>query len=105
MTASGVAEYEPLWKPMPLTPIQRSIGFRVAEDVLEDLPLGDYIVLECLGLGWQQQEIAELLGVDPSSVSIRLKQLRVLLADSQLHKMLLVRQYVKAVVKGEYHES
>ena len=105
MTQSGIAAaaYNPLafsLKPR-LTSLQRILGLYEAEEYYDRLDLPDQIIIDLLAEGWQQQEIAEVFNVNPSWVSVRLRQVRVKLAQTKLYDKLQVRMDMKEVMRGE----
>lgn len=105
MTVSGTVDvaYNPRafsLKPR-LTPLQRILGFQEAEEYYEMLDLPDQIIIDLLAEGWQQQDIALFFNVNPSWVSVRLRQVRLVLANTKLQDKIQIRLDTKDVFRGD----
>jgi DNA-directed RNA polymerase specialized sigma24 family protein len=77
------------------TPLQKVLGFDVAEEIYDLLPLRAQIIIDCKIEGYTEQEIAEVLGVAQSTVSDTLKKARHTLVRSKLRLILESRQHYK----------
>lgn len=103
MTLSGTVSVESdlAFKAVPMTAMQRVMGFRASEEIYDRLTLKDQLIVDLLAMGWQQYEIAELFEVNRSWVSIRLRQIRAIMATTQLKKNLEIRQEIKSILRGD----
>jgi hypothetical protein len=106
MTQSGVVNATPYnpkafsLKPR-LTPLQRIIGLYEAEEYYDLLDLPDQLIVDLLAEGWQKQEIAQVFNVNPSWISVRLRQVRLVLATTKLQSKIEIRQDTKDVLRGD----
>lgn len=106
LTQSGIANaapYNPLafsLKPR-LTPLQRILGISEAEEYYDMLDLPDQLIIDLMAEGWQQQDIAMVFNVNPSWVSVRLRQVRVVLANTKLKDKIQIRMDTKDVFRGD----
>lgn len=78
-----------------MTPLERVIGFRFSEDIYDHLDITDQVMLDLMVEGWEQKDIAELYCVHKSWITKRLQRIRPYLADTELKRILLLRQEMK----------
>lgn len=96
MTISGTLTVDIIRdKRIPMSPLERIMGFRFSEDLYDQLDITDQIILDMMIEGWQQKDIADLLCVHKSWITIRLHRMRAELANSELHRHLLLRAEMK----------
>jgi len=72
----------------PMMPLEQAVGFKVAEETYDLLPLKHQLVLDLIIAGWNQSQIARCLGVSQSTISLTHKRIRYTLANSKLRLML-----------------
>lgn len=77
------------------TPLQRVLGFEVAEETYDLLDFREQLILDLRIEGWSQEEIGDILGLSQGWVSIIFKRIRFKLATSELRRTLEVRAYYK----------
>lgn len=80
---------------IPMTPMERLIGFRFSEDIYDHLQLTDQLIIDLMLEGWQQNDIAELFCVNKSWITKRLQRIRVYLASTELYRILELRAEMK----------
>lgn len=80
---------------IPMTPLERLIGFQFAEDIYDHLDLPDQIMLDLILEGWQQNDIAELFNVNKSWITKRLQRIRPYIAGTELTRILQLRAEMK----------
>lgn len=73
---------------LPPSPLERILGFKCSEEIYDTLPFKEQLILDLLIMDWNQTEIAEVMEVSQTNISIALKRIRPFLANSMLHKML-----------------
>jgi predicted DNA-binding protein YlxM (UPF0122 family) len=78
---------------LPPTPLQKILGFDVAEEIYDQLPLICQIVLDLRIDGYTMQEIADMLGMPRITVYDQFVKSRYFLA--KLKMTLEVRQFYK----------
>lgn len=93
MTTSGTLTVDIVrGKQIPMTPLERLIGFRFSEDIYDHLDITDQVMLDLMLEGWQQNDIAELFCVNKSWITKRLQRIRPYLASTELKRILQLRQ-------------
>lgn len=96
MTISGTLTVEIVRdKSIPMTPMQKLIGFRFSEDIYDHLQLIDQLIIDLMMEGWQQNDIADLFCVHKSWITIRLHRIRHYLANTELKRTLQLRSELK----------
>lgn len=80
---------------LPQTPLQRVVGFDVAEEIYDDLPFVSQIILDLRMEGYVMQDIADTLGLPYTTVYDTFMRARHYLANSKLKLILETRQYYK----------
>jgi hypothetical protein len=96
MTISGTLTVEIIRdKQIPMSPLERTVGFRFSEDIYDHLELVDQILLDLMIEGWEQQDIARLFCVHKSWISIRLRRIRAYLATTELYRIVALRNELK----------
>lgn len=78
---------------LPMTPLQRIVGFEVAEEIYDKLPLTSQVVLDLRMEGYTMQEIADTIGIPYTTVYDNFVRARFHLAKLKL--TLETRQYYK----------
>lgn len=79
------------WDSITITPLQQVLGFPASEEVYDQLPTRDQLILDLLMAGWNQSQIAKALGISQPTISTRQKQIRYQLSNTQLRLMLEMR--------------
>ena len=82
-------------KKIPMSPLERVVGFRFSEDIYNQLPLIDQLILDLMIEGWQQNDIADLFCVHKSWITVRLHRMRPFLAQTELLRHLQIRADIK----------
>lgn len=82
-------------KYLPMSPLEKIIGFQFSEDIYDHLDLTDQITLDLLIEGWQQNDIADLFNVHKSWITKRLQRIRPYLANTELRRILELRAEMK----------
>lgn len=77
------------------TPLQRVVGFEVAEETYDLLPLFAQLILDCKIEGYTEQDIAAALGLAQSTVNDTFKRARYALLKSKLRLILESRLYYR----------
>lgn len=77
------------------TPLQKILGFEIAEEIYDMLPITAQLIIDLKIEGWTEQEIAKALDIAQSTVNDTFKKSRYILLKSKLHTILEVRQYYK----------
>lgn len=77
------------------SPLQRIVGFEVAEEIYDKLTLLEQIILDLKIVGWTESDIAICLGISQSWVNIVMHKARFKLADTKLYHILKMRQLYK----------
>lgn len=75
-----------------VTPIERVVGFDVAEHAYDLLNFREQLILDLLAAEWSQTQIAGLFGVSQPSIASSVRRIRFKLADSKLRMILDLRQ-------------
>ena len=73
---------------LPMTPIQRVLGFEAAEELYDTMPMREQLIVDLLMAGWNQTQIAQALDVSQSTISVSHKRIRYHLANSKLRVIL-----------------
>jgi DNA-directed RNA polymerase specialized sigma24 family protein len=79
------------------TPLQKILGFELAEEIYDLLPLRAQVIIDLKIEGYTEQEIAQALDVAQSTISDTLKKARHVLVKSKLHLILESRQHYKDI--------
>jgi len=96
MTISGVLNVNIVrGKRIPMSPLEKIVGFRFGEDIYDHLELTDQVILDLIIEGWQQNDIAELFCVHKSWITKRLQRIRPYLASTELDRILRLRAEMK----------
>lgn len=77
------------------TPLQKIVGFEVAEEIYDLLPLNAQLIIDLKIEGWTEQEIAIALNCAQSTVNDTFKKARHTLLRSKLHMILEMRQHYR----------
>jgi predicted transcriptional regulator len=77
------------------TPLEKILGFEAAEETYDMLPLLAQIILDLRIEGYTEKDIANVLGVAQSTVSLTIKRSRVALLQSKLYLVLELRAHYK----------
>lgn len=77
------------------TPLQRIVGFEVAEELYDQLELLEQIILDLKIEGWVETDIAQALNISQPWVNILMHRARFKLADSKLREILELRAHYK----------
>lgn len=80
---------------LPLTPLQKVVGFDVAEEIYDSLPFTSQIILDLKMEECTTQEIADVLGLPYTTVYDTFVRARHYLAQSKLRTILETRLYYK----------
>lgn len=86
------------------TPLQKILGFEVAEEIYDLLPINAQLIIDLKIEGWTEQEIAVALSIAQSTVNDTFKKARHTLLKSRMHMILEMRQHYKEthpIVMGE----
>ena len=75
------------------TPLERVVGFPVAEKTYDLLNIQEQLILDLLIQQWNLQDIAIEVGIKPRDMPKRLRIIRMKLADSELHFALEVKRF------------
>lgn len=78
---------------LPPTPLQQVVGFDVAEEIYDNLPLSSQVIIDLRMAGFTLQDIAKCLGLPYTTVYDNLTRSRFHLAKLKL--TLEVRQFYK----------
>jgi DNA-binding NarL/FixJ family response regulator len=73
------------------SPLAILVGFEVANELYDLLSLREQIVLDLLIENCSQSEIARVLGLGKTSISVTVQSIRIKLAKSKLHDLLETR--------------
>ena len=91
------------------TPLQRILGFEVAEEIYDLLPLHAQVILDLKIEGYHEQDIGEAMGISQQYVSKIFRQSRAALLKSKLHLILEARQHYREtnpiVMDNNYQEE
>ena len=79
------------------TPLQRVLGFDVAEEIYDLLPFEAQLIIDCKIEGYTEKDIAEAMGLAQQRVSEKFLQARQVLLTSKLHLILESRQYYREI--------
>lgn len=91
ITNGGVSE-----KPfVSITPLEKVVGFKVAERTYDQLTLREQIIIDLLVLGYNQADIAQLYRVTQPSINTAVRRIRITLADSELKMILDAREHFR----------
>ena len=85
---------------LPKTPLQKVVGFEVAEELYDMLPLFAQYILDMKIEGYSEPEIALALGIAQSTVSETFKKARYVLLKSKLHLILESRAMYRETTRS-----
>lgn len=74
-----------------ITPLERVVGFNVAEETYDLLSFREQLILDMLCAGFTHAEIGNVFDVSQPSISSSVRRLRFKLADSKLKMVLDAR--------------
>jgi len=80
---------------LPKTPLQRLVGFEVAEETYDMLPFTAQIILDLKIEGWNDSDIARALNIPRVTCIDIFRRARYFLADSNMKKVLESRVYYR----------
>ncbi len=75
-----------------ITPLERAVGFMVAEETYDELSIREQLIVDLLCAGWTHAEIGHIFNVSQPSISSSVRRLRYKLADGKLYMILQSRQ-------------
>lgn len=75
-----------------ITPLERAVGFQVAEQTYDTLSIREQLIVDLLCAGWTHAEIGHIFNVSQPSISSSVRRLRYKLADGKLYMILQARQ-------------
>lgn len=78
-----------------VTPLERTVGFYVAEKTYDRLTFIEQIVVDLKIEGFDNQDIGGLLGIKPAAIKRILDLIRVKLAKSELTYQIELKQYYR----------
>lgn len=78
-----------------MTPLQRVVGFDVAEEVYDELPFNAQLVLDLLIEGYTQQDIADTLCIGQATVNDIIRRSRTSLAMQKAKLILETRIFYR----------
>jgi len=81
--------------PSGITPLQRVLGFEVAEEIYDTLDMREQLIIDLKIAGWSQHDIGEALGLSQGWVSILFRRTRYNLANSKLLQSIEIRQHMR----------
>ena len=84
-------------QPASPTPLEMVIGFAVAEELYDLLTMSEQLIVDLKIAGYSQQDIAELLGISQTSISIMFRRIRTKLAQSKLMQIIEIRQHYREI--------
>lgn len=73
---------------LPRTPLQQVLGFDVAEEIYDLLPMTSQIIIDLKIMGYTNHDIAECLGLPYTTVYDEFKRAQITLATSKLKQIL-----------------
>lgn len=80
---------------LPMTPLQRIVGFDVAEETYDGLPFLTQIILDLKIEGYNDSDIARVLGMPRVTVIDTFRRARSFLANSKMKLVLETRVYYR----------
>ena len=94
---------------LPPTPLEKVVGFDVAEEVYDRLDIVEQVILDLKIMEVTEQVIGLVLGISQTTVNIYMRRIRAKLANSKLHLILEARQHYREthpiVVEQEIFEE
>lgn len=75
-----------------ITPLEKAVGFNVAEETYDLLSFREQLILDLLCAGFTHAEIGNVFDVSQPSISSSVRRLRFKLADGKLQMVLQARQ-------------
>ena len=93
-------------EPKRKTPLERVVGFPIAEELYDLLELTEQTLLDLKIMEVPEHDIAKVLGVSQTTVNTMSHRIRIKLADSKLRLILEARQHYRESnpIVGERHE-
>ena len=88
-----------------VTPLQRVVGFHVSEQTYDLLDFTEQVVLDLMIEGWQNIDIAQLLGIRETKVKQIMIVIRAKLAGSMLYHHLEMKTYYKEQTRPQLDET
>ena len=80
---------------LPKTPLQRLVGFEVAEETYDMLPFTAQIILDLKIEGWNDSDIARALGIPRVTCIDTFRRARYFLANSNIKRILETRVFYR----------
>ena len=78
-----------------ITPLEKAVGFNVAEETYDLLTFREQIIVDLLCAGYTHAQIGEVFEVSQPSISSSVRRLRFKLADGKLQMVLEARMAYK----------
>lgn len=78
-----------------ITPLEKIVGFNVAEETYDQLTFREQLILDLLCAGYTHAEIGNVFNVSQPSISSSVRRLRFKLADGKLQMVLEARMAFK----------
>jgi len=75
-----------------ITPLEKVVGFNVAEETYDLLNFREQLILDLLCAGFTHAEIGDIFDVSQPSISSSVRRLRFKLADGKLQMVLQARE-------------
>ena len=100
MVSSGVmtpprSSNQPSEQYYNILPLERVVGFAVAEATYDLLNLREQLIIDLLAAEWTQTQIAQLFCVSQPSIASSVRRIRFKLADKQLRMVLDARMHFR----------
>jgi len=80
---------------LEMTPLQKVVGFEVAEETYDQLPFMAQLILDLKIVGWKDSDIARCLNMPRTTVVDTFTRTRYALANSKLKMILETRVYYR----------
>ena len=78
-----------------ITPLEKAVGFNVAEETYDLLTFREQLIVDLLCAGYTHAQIGEVFDVSQPSISSSVRRLRFKLADGKLQLVLEARMAYK----------
>ena len=78
-----------------ITPLEKAVGFNVAEETYDLLTFREQLIVDLLCAGYTHAQIGEVFEVSQPSISSSVRRLRFKLADGKLQMVLEARMAFK----------
>ena len=78
-----------------ITPLEKAVGFNVAEETYDLLTFREQLIVDLLCAGYTHAEIGQVFDVSQPSISSSVRRLRFKLADGKLQLILEARLALK----------